>query len=90
MRRKQRDTVADARVWSKTILHAVDGTPTLGEVMDACERPYITEIETLHDAWEAWLETPDQFISEDMLQSFSRLLELAGLDDKDNGQDVSA
>jgi len=73
-----------ASKWSLTRLPYVEGEPTLGDVVRAASiesrREMYQELQTLADAWSEWLKNSNQFISEEMLDSMGRLLDLAGVE----------
>lgn len=80
-----------ASKWSLTRLPYIEGEPTLGDVIRAAEifadhravtvhLEYKEEVQALADAWSEWLKNSNQFISEEMLDSMGRLLDLAGVE----------
>jgi len=86
------EIAARADVWGKTRLAYVDGDPTLAMVLaDAraeARSPYEEAARILGKEWSAWLDTPEQFISEGMLEAMGTVLEIAGVELSPRGDDV--
>ena len=72
-----------ARKWERSILHQVDGQPTLGAVLDdardAAEKPWENATRELHEAFMIWAKKPDPLPDDELLLAMSRLFIMAKL-----------